>query len=428
MAATAASPPQSGDIKSADPAIYEDSRSETSTVDTESEDLSNLTFFTRLYELPIVSDAVNSIYRIAESNKYSRYIISYAEKAGGYAEKSRPLLKPVEKPLSVIDGYATRSLEIIEAKYPIVAKPTTEVIESVQSRAKAVESKYPLVARTFAVAKSTANSALDRVDYLVDYVLPAKDTSQSTSDADADADANADPETKTGADNQAQTDGANAPACSSASVTSDADSPLEKITILVHKVPQRVGKAYYDQLLASKTTIGGIKQSVKDTVNVYESEISERSSRLLDSVQERVKTAVNTTIPGLLPQFAKPYYVQSKDILAAKASKLHAEYSRTDEDMRSKVLNLILISGEQVPVLEKITSRIFGKAMGADAEAAPASESADATAPVTSMDTSGKSSVKGSDADEDDKVSGNDNDNERDDDGADLSVTTSSAS
>ncbi|KAJ2561471.1 hypothetical protein GGH95_004738, partial [Coemansia sp. RSA 1836] len=39
-------------------------------------------------------------------------------------------------------------------------------------------------------------------------------------------------------------------------------------------------------------------------------------------------------------------------------------YSRTDEDARSKVLNLILISGEQVPVLEQITSRVFGKATG----------------------------------------------------------------
>ncbi|KAJ2706437.1 hypothetical protein FB645_001582 [Coemansia sp. IMI 203386] len=421
MSATTA-PSQPGDTKSADlaigsrkstdsavaadPAIYEDSRSETSTVDSECDDLSNLTFFTRLYELPMVNDAVNSIYRIAESNKYSKYIIGYAEKAGGYAEKSRPLLKPVEKPLSVIDSYATRSLEIIEAKYPIVAKPTTEVIESVQNRAKAVESKYPLVARTFAVAKSTANSALDRVDYLVDYVLPAKDTPDAASDPDTNA--KTDPETTS--DAQAESD---APAASASASASNTDSPLEKITVLVHKVPQRVGKAYYDQLQASKTAIGGIKQSVKDTVNVYESEISDRSSRLLDSVHERVKTTVNTTIPGLLPQFAKPYYAQSKDILATKASKLHAEYSRTDEDMRSKVLNLILISGEQVPVLEKITSRIFGKAMGTDADTATATatESADATAPVTSMNTSGSSSVKGGDDDDDDDDDDNESDN-----------------
>ncbi|KAJ1813045.1 hypothetical protein LPJ56_005297 [Coemansia sp. RSA 2599] len=424
---TAAAPAQPGGARSADPAaaaaadaaIYEDSRSETSTIDTESDDLSNLTFFTRLYELPMVNDAVNSIYRIAESNKYSRYIIGYAEKAGGYAEKSRPLLKPVEKPLSLIDGYATRSLEIIEARYPIVAKPTTEVIESVQSRAKAVESKYPLVARTFAVAKSTANSALDRVDYLVDYVLPAKDTSTSASASATDAKAGSDCETKT--DGQAQTDDAPAAAAAdSPAAASNADSPLERITILVHKVPQRVGKAYYDQLQASKTAIGGIKQSVKDTVNVYESEISERSSRLLDSVHERVKTAVNTTIPGLLPQFAKPYYVQSKDLLATKASRLHAEYSRTDEDMRSKVLNLILISGEQVPVLEKITSRIFGKAMGADTEAA------DATVPEESSEAGVKSNAKGDDddADDQDDVKG---DESEDDDGADLGASSSSS-
>ncbi|KAJ1932446.1 hypothetical protein FBU59_006369, partial [Linderina macrospora] len=89
--------------KQADATTFEDSRSETSTVDTEDDakvvDLSSLTFFTRVYELPVVSDTLTSIYKIAESNRYTSSIISYAEKIGGFAEKSKPLLKPVEKPL-----------------------------------------------------------------------------------------------------------------------------------------------------------------------------------------------------------------------------------------------------------------------------------------------------------------------------------------
>ncbi|KAJ2880599.1 hypothetical protein H4R27_004621 [Coemansia aciculifera] len=325
---------------------FDDSRSETSTVDSDVDDvaadLSNLTFFTRLYELPIVNDAVSSIYRIAESNRYTSAIIGYAEKVGGLAEKSRPLLKPVERPIAALDGYATRSLELIESKYPIVAKPTSEVIETVQSQAKAVETKYPVVARTFAVAKTTANSALDRVDYLVDYVLPPRANSTPADDEDDES-----PESQT-----QQPD-----------VTST-DSPLGKITIIVRKVPQRLGGIYYEQLESSRSAVDGIKQSAKDTATVYTTELSERSSKLLESVQERVKSTVNTTIPSLLPQFAQPYYEHSKDVVVTKATKLHAEYSRTDEDARSKVLNLILISGEQVPVLEQITSRVFGKATG----------------------------------------------------------------
>ncbi|KAJ1847368.1 hypothetical protein LPJ73_004272 [Coemansia sp. RSA 2703] len=368
----------------ADPAaasagIYEDSRSETSTVDTDvgdeqRSDLSSLTFFTRLYELPIVSDTISNIYRIAESNKYTKSIIGYAEKAGGYAEKSLPLLKPVEKPLVAIDGYATRSLDIIETKYPIVGKPTSEVIETIQSQARAVEEKYPIVARTFAVAKSTTNSALDRVDYLVDYVLPPKEgsaASQPNKQTYAEVCLHA-------AEDDAKSETAT-PANASATTTTEVESPIEKVTILVHKVPQRVGRVYYDQLQASKSAIGGIQQSVKDTVNVYESEISERSNRLLDAVQERLKTTVNTTIPNLLPQFIQPYYVHSKDVLATKAEKLHTEYSRTEVDTRTKVLNLILISGEQVPVLERITSRVFGKGMGIS-ESEPAVESDDTVA------------------------------------------------
>ncbi|ORX69747.1 hypothetical protein DL89DRAFT_165439 [Linderina pennispora] len=101
---TATSTPDAVSPKQADAAVFEDSRSETSTVDTEDDakiDLNTLTFFTRVYELPVVSDTLSSIYKIAESNRYTSSIISYAEKIGGFAEKSKPLLKPVEKPLVV---------------------------------------------------------------------------------------------------------------------------------------------------------------------------------------------------------------------------------------------------------------------------------------------------------------------------------------
>ncbi|KAJ2517475.1 hypothetical protein H4217_003951 [Coemansia sp. RSA 1939] len=342
---------------SKDSGAYEDTRSEASSADTEEKaDLSSLTFFTRLYEIPVVNDAVSSVYKIAESNKYTSAIIGYAEKVGGFAEKkSRPLLKPVEKPIVVLDGYATRSLDIIESKYPIVGKPTDEVIRSVQTQARDVESRYPVVARTFAIAKSTANSALDRVDYLVDYVLPPPTATSAESGSSNEGDNN-------GNGAEAETEGSSQNANDSQPGTAAVDSPLGKVTILVHKLPQRLGQRYYQQLQNSKVAIGGLKQSVKDTVNVYESEVSERSYKLLESVQERVKTTVNSTIPSYLPQFAQPYYEHGKDLLVTKAAKLHAEYSRTDEDARSKVLNLILISGEQVPVLEGITTRIFGKA------------------------------------------------------------------
>ncbi|KAJ2082922.1 Perilipin-2 [Coemansia sp. RSA 988] len=371
MAASLASSENAASLNSTDKSIdagagaaCEDSRSETSTVETDSSathstdersETPELTFFTRLYELPLVNDAVSSIYRIAESNRYTGAIISYAEKVGGLAEKSRPLLRPVERPIVALDGFATRSLEFIESKYPIVARPTDEVLESVQAQAKDVGDRYPVVARTFAVAKSTANSTLDRVDYLVDYVLPPSATASEES-----ADDGHPLEEEEQQQQQIQE-------LLQAQSSSNSDSPLGKVTILVHKVPQRLGKYYFDQLQSSKAKVGCIKQSVKDTVDVYESEISERSYRLLGSARERAWATVNTTIPSYLPQRAQQYYEHGKEILVTKATKLHAEYSRTDQDTRSKVLNLILISGEQVPVLEGITSRIFGKGMAASA-------------------------------------------------------------
>ncbi|KAJ2456065.1 hypothetical protein EV183_000408 [Coemansia sp. RSA 2336] len=325
--------------------VMEDSHSETSTIDSDSEDRvepAGLTFFTRLYELPVVNDTVSNVRKIAESNRYTAAIISYAEKAGGLAEKSLHVLKPVERPIAVLDGYATRSLQCIENRYPIVTQPTSDVVDAMHSRAKAAEERYPVIARTFAVAKGAANSAIDRVDYLVDYVLPPAESDSSDSG-----------------------DEPKEPAAEPAERAADEASTLGKVTILVHKVPQRLRKYYSDQLQASKSAVSGLKQSVSDTAHVYESEISDRSYRLLGSVQDRLYTTV-AAIPSYLPQFAQQYYMQGKEIVVTKASKLHAEYSRTDCDARTKVLNLILISGEQVPVLEGITARIFGKAMGTD--------------------------------------------------------------
>ncbi|KAJ1836632.1 hypothetical protein LPJ63_000124 [Coemansia sp. RSA 2711] len=324
---------------------FEDSRSETSTVDSDSDeaDVSRLTFFTRLYELPVVSDAVSGVRQIAASNRYTGALIGSAGKLGALVDKSRPLLAPVERPLAALDGLAVRSLDLVEARYPIVARPTAEVLESVQAQCRAVEQRYPLVARTFAVARDTASSALDRVDYLVDYVLPP-------SEASSDSEGSPEP--------------------------SEPPSPLSKVTVLVHKVPRRLGKCYYAQLQSSKAAISGLTQTVEDTATVYKSELGERSLRLLGSVHDRMSAAVNSTIPSYLPLFAQPYYTHGKEILTTKAAKLHAEYARDDRDPRTRVLNLILIGGEHVPVLEGITARIFGKGMAASPAATPAASAA----------------------------------------------------
>ncbi|KAJ2157667.1 hypothetical protein GGF46_004337 [Coemansia sp. RSA 552] len=367
MAATAPTPSEgtpslngSKDLDEASP-VFEDSRSETSTVDSESEARSGascpsdpeslgLTFFTRLYEIPVISDAVTRIRRIAESNRYTSSIISYAEKVGGGLAERSGILKPVERPIMMLDGLATRSLDLIESRYPIVARPTDEIVDEMQAQAHNVEARYPVVARTFAVAKSTANSTLDRVDYLIDYVLPPTEGDQPAEGTQQPADDSGVEGSSSGAEGAKE---------------QGSESPLGKLTILVYKVPQRLGEHYRQQLEASKAAIGGIQQTVKDTATIYESEIGERSSRLLGSVQERLSSAVNTTIPQYLPQFVRPYYDHGKEVLVTKAARLHAEYSRTDQDTRAKVFGLILISGEQVPVLENITSRIFIKGTGA---------------------------------------------------------------
>ncbi|KAI7826432.1 hypothetical protein BX661DRAFT_225135 [Kickxella alabastrina] len=339
-----------------DPATQDETRSESPKAESEGEapDPSNMSFFTHLYNIPIVNDAVSGVYQIADSNQLTRSIISFAE-------------KPVEKPLAILDHLAIRSLEVVEAKFPIVTKSTPEVIESVQNTAKSAESKFPIVARTFAVA----NSTLDRVDYVIDYVLPPSGTGSFAAAAAAATAGDEQPTTSANKKNMGKCEdqgGAKAeqeqeerqPPDSPS--TGNVDSTIAKVTIIVRKLPRRLGRLFYNQLESSKAIISGVNQTVHDTAHVYGSEISERSYKMLESVQDHIKVVANDTIPSILPQVAQPYYEHSKDMLTTKVVKLHAEYSRTDRSLPTKVLNLMIIGGENLPVIGTVVSHLSRRA------------------------------------------------------------------
>ncbi|KAJ1931399.1 hypothetical protein GGF37_007406, partial [Kickxella alabastrina] len=256
---------------------------------------------------------------------------------------------------------------VVEAKFPIVTKSTPEVIESVQNTAKSAESKFPIVARTFAVA----NSTLDRVDYVIDYVLPPSGTGSFAAAAAAATAGDEQPTTSANEKNMGKCEdqgGAKAeqeqeerqPPDSPS--TGNVDSTIAKVTIIVRKLPRRLGRLFYNQLESSKAIISGVNQTVHDTAHVYGSEISERSYKMLESVQDHIKVVANDTIPSILPQVAQPYYEHSKDMLTTKVVKLHAEYSRTDRSLPTKVLNLMIIGGENLPVIGTVVSHLSRRA------------------------------------------------------------------
>ncbi|KAG0029847.1 hypothetical protein BGZ81_003337 [Podila clonocystis] len=94
-------------------------------------------FFTRVTALPVVKDTYSTITTYAEGNKYSKYALDTAGSAvttaskytEGYQSRILPLL---QTPISKVDQLANKSLDLVETNFPIVTKPTAEIVTQVK--------------------------------------------------------------------------------------------------------------------------------------------------------------------------------------------------------------------------------------------------------------------------------------------------------
>ncbi|KAF9949612.1 hypothetical protein BGZ72_008653 [Mortierella alpina] len=94
---------------------------------------SSVTFFSRVSSIPLIHD-LNSY---ARDNKYSGYVLNTAESAVGtvskYTESYQARLQPHLQPhISKVDKLASKSLDLIENTFPIVKKPTAEIVTQVK--------------------------------------------------------------------------------------------------------------------------------------------------------------------------------------------------------------------------------------------------------------------------------------------------------
>jgi len=94
---------------------------------------SSATFFSRVTSIPIIHD-LNSY---ARDNKYSGYVLNTAESAVGtvskYTESYQARLQPHLQPhIAKVDKLATKSLDLFENTFPIVTKPTSEIVTQVK--------------------------------------------------------------------------------------------------------------------------------------------------------------------------------------------------------------------------------------------------------------------------------------------------------
>lgn len=93
-----------------------------------------LQFLSRVGQLPMVTstmDQLGSLYsRTKESNRLMKFTLQTAESGVKVVTCSAmPVINKFEKPIGAIDNMACTQLEKLEEKYPIITKPTEEVVK-----------------------------------------------------------------------------------------------------------------------------------------------------------------------------------------------------------------------------------------------------------------------------------------------------------
>jgi len=103
-------------------------------------------FITRVSSIPLIHDSVSTLHSYAKDNKYGRLALDKAgsavETVNKYTEGYQKSLQPHLQPhIAKVDQLASKSLDIIEGKFPIVTKPTAEIVTQVKNPYVYVDSR-----------------------------------------------------------------------------------------------------------------------------------------------------------------------------------------------------------------------------------------------------------------------------------------------
>ncbi|KAK9685483.1 hypothetical protein K7432_015484 [Basidiobolus ranarum] len=104
--------------------------------DTNNAAANELHMATRIYEIPVVQDSVNAVKSYIEHSS-SRYIHLVADTANTAYSTVTKVIEPVQshfqRQIQQVDDIGCRSLDYLESKFPLIKKPTNEVIETCRS-------------------------------------------------------------------------------------------------------------------------------------------------------------------------------------------------------------------------------------------------------------------------------------------------------
>ncbi|ORZ06543.1 hypothetical protein BCR41DRAFT_287890, partial [Lobosporangium transversale] len=90
-------------------------------------------FIARVSSLPLIHDSVTTLHSMAKENKYSRYALDTAGSAVGTVSKyTEGYQKTLQPHITKVDQIASKSLDLLETTFPIVTKPTAEIVTQVK--------------------------------------------------------------------------------------------------------------------------------------------------------------------------------------------------------------------------------------------------------------------------------------------------------
>ncbi|KAI9242182.1 MAG: hypothetical protein BYD32DRAFT_362995 [Podila humilis] len=146
-------------------------------------------FIARVSSIPLIHDSVSTLTSYAEANKYSKYALDTAGSAvttaskytEGYQSRLQPLLQPH---ISKVDQLAIKSLDLFENTFPIVTKPTAEIVAEVKKPIVYVEesskSAYTQIQSTIDTHVNTrAVPLVNGLETIVNHYLPQSSDSES---------------------------------------------------------------------------------------------------------------------------------------------------------------------------------------------------------------------------------------------------------
>jgi len=147
----------------------------------------------RVSNYPLVKDTWSKVSEVYQRGKDGSRIIRFC---GGVAETSASLAymasQPVldKLPVGAVNDYALNKLESLEEKYPVIVKPTEEMVDAVKSYSttKLEEAKNYSTDKFNQLADiARLNAVIGVADIVVDSLLPPVPTQEEINAADTPA-------------------------------------------------------------------------------------------------------------------------------------------------------------------------------------------------------------------------------------------------